>query len=346
MKAARHRLLVMFGALVALAVGMWLPATPAVAGAPSGLHVSGNHLLDDANHPVRLLGVDRPGTEWPCVQGWGIFDGPTDTAAAQTIASWGVNTVRIPLNEDCWLGINGVPTAYGGANYQNAINGWVDTLHNAGLYVVLDLHWSAPGTTQATGQQQMADVDHSLDFWTSVATRFAADHATLFDLYNEPHDISDACWRDGCTIGNWQAAGMQQLVNTVRATGATNPIIATCNGWGNGCGGWLGNRPSDPQNAIVAGVHIYEDTGCNTQSCWDGTLAPMAAAVPVVTGEFGDKDCNHDWSDGYLNWADAHGVSYLAWAWYPGDCAGMPALITDWNGTPSGFGVGIRDHLS
>ena len=47
-------------------------------------------LVDGAGHPVRLLGVNRAGAEYACVQGWGIFDGPTDTDPVWTM------TVTIP----------------------------------------------------------------------------------------------------------------------------------------------------------------------------------------------------------------------------------------------------------
>jgi endoglucanase len=73
------------------------------------------------------------------------------------MASWHINAVRVPLNEDCWLGINGVNPAYAGANYQFAIGTYVRALHSAGLIVILDLHGNAPGATLATGQQVMAD---------------------------------------------------------------------------------------------------------------------------------------------------------------------------------------------
>jgi endoglucanase len=75
-------------------------------------------LVDGAGHPIRLLGVDRSGTEYACAQGWGIFDGPSDAASVAAISSWDTNAVRVPLNEDCWLGINGVSSAYGGAAYE------------------------------------------------------------------------------------------------------------------------------------------------------------------------------------------------------------------------------------
>ena len=36
-----------------------------------------------------------------------------DPAAAQAkaIARWGANTVRLPLNQDCWLGTRGAPVS-------------------------------------------------------------------------------------------------------------------------------------------------------------------------------------------------------------------------------------------
>jgi len=48
-----------------------------------------------------LLGVNHSGTEYACVKGTGIFEGPQGAALASAIVSWHANTVRIPLNEDC-----------------------------------------------------------------------------------------------------------------------------------------------------------------------------------------------------------------------------------------------------
>src|SRR5689334_9557236 len=139
-------------------------AAPSAGAAPLALHVSGNHLVDASGSTVRLLGVNRSGAEFACIQGWGIFDGPVDDASIAAIASWHVNAVRMPLNEDCWLGINGVDPAYGGAAYKQAIKGLVSRIHAHGMYAVLDLHWNAPGTTAATGQQRMPDADHAPRF--------------------------------------------------------------------------------------------------------------------------------------------------------------------------------------
>jgi len=84
--------------------------------------------------------VNRSGTEYACAQGWGFFDGPSDSASIAAIAAWKANAVRVPLNETCWLAINGVKPAYAGANYARAIGDFVDRLNRAGLVVILELH--------------------------------------------------------------------------------------------------------------------------------------------------------------------------------------------------------------
>ena len=53
-----------------------LPASHQARKALSGLRVSGNRLVDGNDTVVHLHGINRSGTEYACVQGWGIFDGP------------------------------------------------------------------------------------------------------------------------------------------------------------------------------------------------------------------------------------------------------------------------------
>ncbi len=320
---------------------------PSLAGSGLSVGVSGNQLVDGNGHTLRLLGVNRSSFEYACAQGWGLNEGPTDATAIAAMKAWRINVVRIPLNEACWLGLPSVKPAYRGKPYRDAVTGYVQRLHAAGLYVILDLHWNAPGTQPALGQQVMPDADHSPAFWSSVAATFRADPAVLFDLYNEPHDVSWRCWRDGCAVpGGWRAAGMQALVNAVRSTGARQPLMLGGLGWSSDLSGWLTWEPRDTAHQLVASFHTYDFSGCSAPSCWNASVAPVAAKVPVVTGEFGESDCAHGYADSYMAWADAHGVSYLGWTWNPWDCSGGPALISDWNGTPTAYGAGLHDHLA
>jgi endoglucanase len=322
------------------------------------LSVSGNRLVDGSGQAVRLLGVNRSGTQYACVAGTGVFDGPVDAAAIDAMRSWEITAVRVSLNEQCWLGINGLPTTGTADAYQRAIAEYVDRLTSRGLAVIVDLHWSAPGTRKARGQQPMADRDHAPDFWRSVSGTFRDNGAVLFDLYNEPYPDHDGnterdwgCVRDGgrCPGVGFVAAGMQELVDAVRSTGARNPVLVAGPQHAGGLGRWMAYRPVDPLHAVVASIHIYgpppDASPCWTVECWNREIAPVAQQVPVVIGEMGNTDCTSSVIEPLMRWADERDVNYLAWSWIPSNCAAEPALITDFAGTPTPYGVGVRDHL-
>jgi endoglucanase len=343
-----------FPHLRAVAASLALLACPALAQAPAasasppGLHVQGNRILDDSGAPLRIAGVNRSGSEYECIRGASVFAGPTRDAAIAAIASWGVNAVRVPLNEDCWLGINGVNPLFAGSLYRQAVSAFLTRLQAHGLDVILDLHWGAPGGDRSAGQEQAPDADHAVDFWSSVASRFKGVPGIAFDLFNEPHDISWSCWLHGCTTpAGWRATGMQQLLDAVRAAGATQPVIAQGLGWGGDLSQWLAYRPHDPAGQLVAGWHIYEYYDCATVDCWERTVAPVAREVPVLATEVGETDCSGRFLDALLPWADVHAIGYLAWAWNPLGCGGNgPSLIADYRGTPTPYGSAFRAHIN
>jgi Cellulase (glycosyl hydrolase family 5) len=314
---------------------------------PLSIAVSGNNLVNGGGKVVTLHGVNLNGTQWSCL--WGrAFESPTDEASIDAMVAWHINAVRIPLNEDCWLGINGAPTDI--AAYHEEIKDYVDELGAHGIYVILDLHWSAPGTTLShlgagfNGFYEMADESHAPAFWESLASYFKSDHAVLFDLFNEPFGISWSCWLNGCVAPRgYQTAGMQQLVDVVRNTGATQPVMVGGLEKASELGQeWLDNRPTDPANQLVASVHVYSQTNI---ALFNKNIGVVAAQFPVVTGETGDVSCVENDFNALLPWADEHGVSYLAWAWNTGECANYMPLISNYNGTPTTYGIGYREHL-
>ena len=180
-------------------------------GTARSVSVRGNHLIGRNGNIVRLTGVNRSGAEYACAKGWGIWDGPTDTnSAVQAMAGWHINAVRIPLNEDCWLGVNGVKPAYSRDNYRSAIADYVTRLEGHGITPVLNLHFSAPGKTVPDDQVPMADEDHSPAFWRSLARYFRNDHRIIFDLFNEPYPDwnrdSSAAW--SCVLHGGSCRGV------------------------------------------------------------------------------------------------------------------------------------------
>jgi len=372
-------LVVVVAVLVAWSVGRMAETAPKTSATQetTGLHVTslsvrGNQIVDQDGAPIRLLGFNNSGAEYACIEGWGIFDGPNDDNTRMTasvvsrMASWkGANTVRIPLNEQCWLGL-AVDPAHGGPAYQNAIRDYVRLLRDHGFIVVLDLHRSAPGSAPSLEQEQMPDRDHSLDFWRQVATAYKDDTGVVFDAFNEPFPFAEAdsprawqCWRDGgCELlsqnggQRYVAAGMNELIATIRSTGAPNVIAVGGIHWAEMLNRWLEYRPTDPLNNLIASFHNYaHNPNCRDTNCYDTVLAEVAKAVPLYVGELGpdtDPDLRETgectsksvrpggFSARILDWLDEHDASYTPWAWnaWANDCY---ALISSFVGTPTRF---------
>jgi hypothetical protein len=339
---------------------------PGNTGGPApALHVTGNKLLTAAGATYRLLGVNRASAEFACVQGKGMWDSPTpDQATVDAMKTWNIHAVRIPLNEDCWLGTFGTPS---GATYQQEVRNYANLLVANGITPIVEMHWnhgsytgpiSACADVNATCQKPMPDAQFAPTFWTQVANMFKGNNAVVFDLFNEPFPDAGSnftdptgawrCLRDGgtCTGIGYQVAGMQSLVNAVRATGATNVIMTAGVTWTNDLTRWLEFKPTDATGNLMASWHSYNFNACVTTSCWDSQIGTVAAQVPVVAGEIGQNSCAHDYIDQVMAWADAHGVSYLAWTWNPWGCGQGNVLINDYTGTPTAtFGEGFRAHL-
>jgi endoglucanase len=343
----------------------------------TGLHVVANHLENAAGDTVVLRGVNRSGTEYQCVHGAGVFDGAWGTAAVAAIASWRANAVRIPLNELCWLSDGGT------GSYIRSIKTYVDLLHQFHIVPIVELHWAAPGKATPLGQQPMPNLDHSVDLWTDVGRTFANDDGVVFELYNEPFPDSNKdstaawqCWRDGCmaiqsalqtnstggqswrpTSMTYQAVGMQALVDAVRTVAPRNLILAGGIQYSNTLSQWMAYAPVDPSGNLAAAWHIYNFNGCIDASCWDAAPAAIAANLPIVATEIGQRDCQGDFITTLMDWLDGHGASYLAWSWNTGgscvpatnSTAGRPwTMVQDYNtGAPNGlYAQTFHDHLA
>ena len=240
-------------------------------------------------------------------------------------------------------------------------------LNNNGIVAILDLHWtdgaySGPsagcGSAQAVCQKPMPDTAQTIPFWTSVASTFKGNDAVLFDLFNEPfasradnNNTAEGwqCWETGspCTGINYPVAGMQQMINAVRGTGADNVIMLGGEEYSNDLTSWLQFKPTDPDHNLVASWHSYNFNTCSTLACWTSQVAPVIAQVPVVAGEIGENDCAGTYINPLMAWLDSESTGYLAWAWNADfNCSGGPSLIIDYQGDPTGFGTPYQSHLA
>ena len=360
-------------ATAVVTVSVALPRPPST----SGLRVSGNKILNDAGQTVRLLGANYSQAEYACRNDGVTFYAVPDPALVDTWKKWGFTAIRIPLDENCWLGTNGLPI--GGltaARHQADIKAFVDLLTANGIAAILDLHRSWPGSSMPRDEQTcMPDADHSEAFWTSVANTFRGNGSVLFDLFNEPCAPSWSCWANGGNCGadnqgtiTYTAVGMTQLLAAVRATGATNIVIIAGNQYAHDLSRWLANKPNDtlspPQ--IMAAQHMYGDecgtnNACLTPSSQYGDVAAIAASYPVIMGEFGgsygggadeNQGCGLAIPVAIMAFLNGLGQSYTAWNWnwngISGNCnnGDFPLTLNGNAGSASPWGVALQKGIA
>ena len=302
--------------------------------APDGYYTQGNTIFHESGNPHIFRGMARPSLEW---NPKGEQLSPSDY---QMLASWGANVVRIALNQGYWL----EGSAYYAPEYKSTVDQNIEWAQNAGLDVIVDLHWTDKGNfANKPDQQRMAD-KNSVTFWTSVAERYKNNGRVLYELYNEPRDISWEVWQHGGDSGDgFDAVGMQELYDTVRATGAHNLVIIGGLRWAYDLSGVPAHRINGYN--IVYATHVY-DYGDKQPSMWEQDWGFLTTTDPVFITEFGSSaNCSGSWNQQLLDYAATRKLSWAAWAWYPGGCS-FPALIEDWAGTPTAAGQVIKAALS
>lgn len=337
---------------------------------PLPLKVVGTKILNSKGEAVRLRGVNCASMEWTS-DGQGHIVQSVQAA----IEGWKANIIRLPLSQDRWFG-KAPEQKDDGKAYRALIRAVVDLCAARGCYIMLDLHWSNTNDAgKNIGQHSMPDLN-SLAFWKDFAPVYANHPAVLFDLYNEPHDVSWDIWLNGGTVTDrpngrgqtartYEAVGMQKLLDAVRETGARNVIVAGGLDWAYDMSGFLnGHQLQDPKgNGVIYANHCYNNKN-QAVATWIANMEQAAQKLPLIVSEFGGAYYqggvmpvgrgrrgggggmgrnDGDWLLRVLQAIEDHQWSYTAWDFH--NAAG-PTLISDWNYTPTAnFGVYVKQML-
>jgi hypothetical protein len=332
---------------------------------PLPLKVVGNQILNSDNKPVTLRGVNAASLEWTSDGNGQILE-----TVRVAIDDWHVNIIRLPLSQDRWFGKSPEQNDVC-ESYRALIKQVVDLCASKGCYILLDLHWSDVNEWgQNIGQHSMPD-RNSVIFWKDFAPVYANNPAVLFDLYNEPHDVTWDVWLKGGMITDrpngrgqvakkYEAVGMQEMLDTIRAAGAKNVIVAGGLEWAYDFNGILdGRQLKDPKgNGVIYANHAYDNKG-ETVFTWIASMEEATAKFPVIVSEFGGAGGpNHrsawwgstpstaigdDWLLHVLQAIQDHNWSFTAWDLHT---AAGPTLIADWNYMPTPeFGVYVKELL-
>jgi hypothetical protein len=322
---------------------------------PLALKVVGTQLVDEADKPVRLRGVNAASLEWTSDGEDHILE-TVNTA----IVDWRANTIRLPLSQDRWFGKAPEQTDKG-KNYRILVRRIVDMVASQSCYIILDLHWSNAGDWgKNIGQHNMPD-ENSVSFWNDVALAYQNHPAVLFGLYNEPHNVGWDIWLGGgqvteratrkTPVRTYKAVGMQTLLDAVRSTGAKNVVIVGGLDWSYDFSGILkGARLADPDgNGVLYDNHAYPFKGDNVER-WVAKMEVASKALPIIIGEFGAEtrrgavvEKDEQWVRQVLQALEDHKWHWTAWDMHPG--AG-PRLILNFRCEPTpGFGKWVKQAL-
>jgi len=230
--------------------------------------------------------------------------------------------------------------------YRQLIDSVIKLAAAHGAYVMVDLH------------RFLAPDDDCAAFWTDAAARYKNNPAVIFDLFNEPHDISWDLWKSGGMVPiqgkePFHSPGMQGLIDAVRATGAKNIVVCGGLGYAFDLSGVLNGYALNDKggNGIMYATHFY-----NWHHGWQDHFLNVAEKYPVIVGEFGAdiKKMNFipaDQQEDPYTWApDALGMVqkyHLNWTAFSFHTRSTPVLLSDWNFTPSPFwGAFVKDALA
>ena len=122
------------------------------------------------------------------------------------------------------------------------------------------------------------------------------------------------CSNWGCSL-DYEAVGMQALVDAIRSTGSEHLILLGGVQYSNDLSGWLDHRPEDPEDNVAPAWHAYNDNACAEAGCWDAVLLPLSEQVPIVVTEIGQRDCQGDFVAELIEWLEQRSLGYLAWSW-------------------------------
>ncbi len=370
----RRPLRTLRGALAA-AVGVVLVASTVTAGparaattAGSGYwHTSGRQILDSANQPVRIAGVNWFGFETSNYVAHGLWSRDYKSMIDQ-MKSLGYNTIRLPYSDDIFKGtqpqsINysgGMNADLAGLNSLGVMDKIVDYAGAVGLKVILDRH-----RPDASGQSALwytSSVPEStwITDLKALATRYLNNTAVIgIDLHNEPHD--PACWGCGDTSIDWRLAA-ERGGNAVLSVNPNLLIFVEGIQTFNGVSGWWGGNLMgagqypvvlNVANRVVYSPHDYATSVAqqswftdpsfpnNMPGIWDGYWGYLFKQniAPVWVGEFGTtlaSTTDQTWLKTLVNYMrptsqyGADSFSWTFWSWNPdsGDTGGI--LNDDW----------------
>jgi len=237
-------------------------------------------------------------------------------------ASWGVNSIRLPVNYRSISTGVGAPIETGFQQIDQFV-AWCKAQH---IYVILDLH-AAPGSQNC---EQMSDSPDgvarlwsepasnrpwTIDIWQSIAKRYANESAVGgYDIFDEPYDTEN----DGSFSGGIGVLRDMYLDITaaIRAVDANHVLFFEGLNWSSQAVGFEGLAPAwDPQMAWS--FHKYWDKN-DAASIKPYLDLRSSTNRPVWNGETGEN--TDAWNKSMIALLESNDIGWNMWTYKKVNC--------------------------
>ena len=328
--------------------GRTLPAFAPVKGIMA-LHTHDNELLYANGNTAVLRGVvmaAKPGTP-----NWSHLH----QSIAVAVKTWEGRLIGLPLSQDAWFGK--LPDSHrDGMAYRHTVDSFVQYCAAHGAYIDLTLQWTDIGRWgKYLGRHHMPD-GNSVRFWRAVATRYQNYPNVLFGLFASPSGVDWHTWLYGgvCThesatrIVAYRAAGMQELYNTVRATGAENVVVAPgCRGGADLFGVIHGFAVRGRNIMYSANIYAWVSSHepiAHWARQWRQQFELPAKHVPVLVAQWGGGRKGAAYKHLLLRAMEKRNISWTAVNFGVGPP--WPALVKNWQYQPTKLGTLVKHELA
>lgn len=327
-------------------------------------HASGSQLLDAANRPVKIAGINWFGFESPTFVVHGLSQRDYRDLLRQ-VKSLGYNTIRLPFSDQLFFEgsvPNGISFANGMNQELQGLNGLqimdkiVDYAGQLGVKIVLDHHNVDAGAQIPLWYSGDCSISCFEAHWQQLATHYLGNTTVIgADLDNEPH--GPACWGCGDPAVDWQMEA-EKLGNELLTINPHWLIFvqgvecyqADCYWWGGNLEG-VANKPVQLHipNQVVYAPHDYPHEVSdlhyfhaptypnNLPGVWEahwGFIVKQHLA-PLLLGEFGtllSDASDQQWLLALVNYlgTGVTGMSWTYWALNPDSSDTGGILQNDW----------------
>lgn len=274
------------------------------------LNVVGNQLMircGEASFATRLKGINRSGLQHKDGLEMAGFGSDPDQELQAWRDEWKAVVIRLPIAQTYYLSSD---------TYRRDIERIVSAAKTLGIYLILELH----GYDAYNLNSAQPDPVTTPMFWGQVAARFGLETHVLFDIWNEPHDVSWSTWKRNA----------ESILRAIRSAGAMDTLVLI-----GGLDYAYDLTPLlEPANRITEfgpvlySTHPYpwKTTPPAMAEDWNLKFGNIAEIVPVIVGEYGVDDSNaagfglssktaaHAWMTQLHRYIDQHKLSALAWS--------------------------------